>query len=96
MQIIGSRQASNRFGSLLNTVQTGEAITITRNDRETAVILSAKDFKLLGGEKVLLERQSKYLEQKRRRLGKLMDKIADDAEKNGMTEEILNDILRNE
>lgn len=95
MQVIGSRQASNRFGSLLNSVQTGETVTITRNDRKTAVIISPIDFELLGGEKVLLERRSDYLEKERKKLGTIINSIREDAEKNGLTEEILNDIIKN-
>lgn len=95
MQMIGSRQASNRFGSLLNSVQTGEPVTITRNDRKTAVIISPIDFELLGGEKVLLERRSSYLEKQRKELLKSFDAMQEEAEKNGLTQEILDDIINN-
>jgi len=33
MQTIGSRQASNTFGNLLGTVQQGEPVKVTRNQK---------------------------------------------------------------
>jgi len=95
MQVIGSREASNRFGSLLNKIQTGEPVTITRNNQKTAIIISPLDFELLGGEKVLLERRSGYLEKQREALLKSFDDMQEKAEKNGLTQEILDDILKN-
>lgn len=94
MQTIGSRQASNRFGNLLNTVQEGNAISITRNGNSVAVILSSLDFQLLGGEKYLLEMRAKYLEQRRKELEETIESIQEEAQKNGLTEEILSDILK--
>ncbi len=93
MQTIGARQASNRFGSLLNTVQTGETVTITRNDRETAVLISPTDFKLLGGEQVLLKRRSQHLEKKRQELLGSYDAMQKEAEKNGLNQDVLNSII---
>lgn len=93
MQIMGSRQASNRFGSLLNTVQEGGITTITRNNNKVAVVLSVLDFKLLGGENLLLEMRKKYMEKQREELGKTIEKMQEEAEKNGLTQEILNDII---
>lgn len=95
MQVIGSREASNRFGSLLNKIQTGEPVTITRNNQKTAIIISPLDFELLGGEEVLLERRLGYLEKQRESLLKSFDDMQEKAEKNGLTEEILDDILKN-
>ena len=37
MQTIGSRQASNTFGNLLDTVQQGEPVKVTRNQKEVAI-----------------------------------------------------------
>jgi prevent-host-death family protein len=93
MQMIGSRQASNRFGSLLNTVQEGQATTITRNDKGVAVIISLLDFQLLGGEKSLLERRAKYMDKQREALTQTLDDMRQQSEQNGLTQEILNDII---
>jgi prevent-host-death family protein len=95
MQVIGSRQASNRFGSLLNTVQIGEPVTITRNNQKAAIMLSPLDFELLGGEKILSERRNKYLEQQKKELRASFDAMQEEAEKNGLTQEILDDIIKN-
>ena len=96
MQMIGSRQASNRFGNLLNTVQEGKATTITRNNKEVAVIISLLDFQLLGGEQFLLERRASYMEKQRESLTKTIDEMRNQAEKNGLTPDILNDILNDQ
>ena len=93
MQMIGSRQASNRFGSLLNTVQVGEPVTITRNKQRAAIIISPLDFELLGGEKVLSERRTKYLAQQKKELASSFNAMQEEAEKNGLTQEILEKII---
>jgi len=93
MQIIGSRQASNRFGSLLNNVQEGTATTITRNNKSVAVIISLLDFQLMGGEKLLLEMRAKHMEEQREALAKTIESMQDQAEENGLTQEILDDII---
>jgi prevent-host-death family protein len=93
MQMIGSRQASNRFGSLLNNVQEGRATTITRNNKSVAVIISLLDFQLMGGEQLLLEMRAKYMEKQREALGETIKSMQDQAEKNGLTQDILNDII---
>lgn len=96
MQMIGSREASTRFGQLLSTVSKGTAITVTRNNQETAIMLSPEDFKLLGGEAQLLARKRKRMKDSWECIGQLMDEMADEAEKNGLTDEILKDIIGNE
>ncbi len=93
MQIIGSRQASNRFGSLLNNVQEGDVTTITRNNKSVAVIISLLDFQLMGGEKVLLEMRAKHMEEQREELAKTIESMQNQAKENGLTQEILDDII---
>jgi prevent-host-death family protein len=93
MEIVSLPQATNRFGSLLNTLQEGNPITITRKNRNVAILISPLDFQLLGGEKYLLEQRTKYLEQNRTELKKDLEAIQEEAEKNGLTQEILNDII---
>lgn len=68
MQTIGSRQASNTFGNLLDTVQQGETVKVTRNQKEVAVVLSVEDYELLGGERLRLLKRSEMLELKRQEL----------------------------
>jgi prevent-host-death family protein len=93
MQIIGSRQASNRFGSLLNNVQEGSVTTITRNNKSVAVIISLLDFQLMGGEKALLEMRAKHMEEQREALAKTIESMQNQADENGLTQEILDDII---
>jgi len=93
MEIVTLPQATNRFGSLLNTLQEGSPITITKKDINVAILISPLDFQLLGGEKYLLEQRAKYLEQNRKQLKKDLETIQEEAEKNGLTQEILNDII---
>ena len=93
MQVIGSRQASNRFGSLINTVQEGNTIKITRNNTEVAVIISPDDFELLGGEEKILKIRYENMKKKRNKLGETLNKLRAEAEKNGLTQDILDDII---
>lgn len=80
MQIIGSRQASNTFGNLLDTVQQGEPVKVTRNHKDVAVVLSVEDYELLGGEQTRLRKRSELLEQKRQALLAELQKGIDDLE----------------
>ena len=93
MQIVGSRQASNRFGSLLNTVQEGKTIKITRNNTEVAIIISPEDFKLLGGEEKMLKMRYDSMEEKRKKLGGTLKELREEANSTGLTQDILDDII---
>lgn len=93
MKVMGSRQASNRFGSVINLVQEGGTVKITRNGRDVAFIISPLVFEALGGEKKMLEVQEKAMEEKRKELKKALYDMQEQAEKNGLTQDILNDII---
>ncbi len=93
LQSIGARQASNQFGSVLDRVWQGEAVKITRNNRETAVILSIRDFEMLGGEAFLLRKRAEAMQQERHQLLASLDALRTEAEQNGMTEDVLGEIL---
>jgi len=86
MQTIGSRQASNTFGNLLDTVQQGEPVKVTRNHKEVAIVLSVEDFELLGGERLRLLKRSELLEAKRQELLSELQKGIDDLD-NGRSKE---------
>jgi hypothetical protein len=58
-----------------------------------AVIISLLDFQLMGGEQLLLEMRAKYMEKQREALGETIKSMQDQAEKNGLTQDILNDII---
>lgn len=93
MQTIGSRQASNRFGNLINTVQKGNTVKITRNSSEVAIIISPLDFELLGGEEKMLQRRYESIEKQRNKLGNTLKDLRKEAKESGLTQEILNDII---
>lgn len=93
MQVIGSRQASNRFGSLLNTVQDGNTVKITRNNAEVAIIISPIDFELLGGEEKMLKVRYDNIEEKRKKLGSTLKELRKEAKRKGLTQEVLDDIV---
>lgn len=95
MQMIGSREASTRFGQLLNTVEKGNPIAVTRNSRKTAIMLSPEDFALLGGEARLLESKRKKMKESWENLEQLIDVMQSEAEANGLTDEVLDDIINN-
>lgn len=65
MQTIGSRQASNTFGNLLDTVQQGEPVKVTRNRKDVAIVISIEDYELLGGEHLRLRKRAELMEQKK-------------------------------
>jgi len=93
MQIVGSRQASNRFGTLLNTVQEGNTVKITRNNSEVAIIISPADFELLGGEEKMLQMRYNNIEEKRKKLGNTLKELREEAKNTGLTQEILDEII---
>ena len=93
MQSIGARQASNQFGSVLDKVWQVNVHIITRNKRDTAVILSMRDFEMLGGEVFLLRRRAEAMQQERQQLLASLDALRSEAEQSGLTESVLEDIL---
>lgn len=93
MQSIGARQASNQFGTMLDKVWRGEPFKITRNKRDTAVILSMRDFEMLGGETFLLHKRAEVMQQERQQLLASLNALRSEAEQNGLTENVLEDIL---
>jgi len=86
MQTIGSRQASNTFRNLLDTVQQGEPVKVTRNQKEVAIVLSVEDYELLGGERLRLLKRSELLELKRQALLDELQQGIDDLD-NGRSKE---------
>ncbi len=78
MLTLAAREAKERFGTLLDTVQS-EPVAITKNGRPTAIVLSPSEYARLGGS--------------RERIFSLMDKMQSEAEANGMTPEIFDAIM---
>lgn len=65
MKAIDSRQASNSFDNLLDIVQQGESVKITRTRKDVATVTSIEDYELLGGEHLLLRKRAELMERKR-------------------------------
>lgn len=78
MRTIASREAKDRFGALLDSVQ-NEPVTILKNGRPTAIVLSPTEYARLGGS--------------RERIFSLVDQMQQEAKSNGLTQDILDDIL---
>jgi prevent-host-death family protein len=81
IQTIGSREASNNFGRLLNTTVQGQPFIVTRNNHPEAVLIPLNYFELMGGEKLLFEKIAEDLQAKRERLIKITHDIQDEAKK---------------
>ncbi len=95
MQIVNTRQASNQLRTLLNVIQEGNTITVTRDSRNVAILLSPRDFQLLGGEEKLNQLRVESMKKNREELKKAFNDIREEAQANGLTQEILDDILNN-
>ena len=93
MQSIGARQPSNQFGTVLDKVWQGEPVKITRNKRDTAIILSVRDFEMLGGEAFLIHKRAEAMQQERQQLLASLEALRSEAEQSGLTESVLEDIL---
>lgn len=78
MKTLASREAKERFGALLNTVQ-NEPVTILKNGQPTAVVLSPTEYARLGGS--------------RERIFSLMEQMQEEAASNGLTQDMLNAII---
>jgi prevent-host-death family protein len=80
MRYTAASDADPRLTALLDAAQT-EPVFIERNKQEVAVLVSARDYDRLSGKAA-------------REFNALCDQIAAEAAANGLTEEILEEILR--
>ncbi len=85
MQIINTHQASNQLRTLLNVIQEGNTITVTRDSRNVAILLSPRDFQLLGGEEKLNQLRVESMKKNREELKKAFNDIREEAQANGLT-----------
>lgn len=79
METFSATEAKQAFGELLDTARRAPVV-IQRQGRDVAVLLSVQEFERLRG----LRRQA---------FDKICEDIAREAQKRGMTEEILEDLL---
>ena len=82
MQTVTALEAKNRFGELLDKAQR-EPVTVTKQGRPSVVVMSTIDYE-------------KYDRLLRQEVIQQMKALQDEAAKNGMTEEILADLLKDE
>jgi len=81
MQTVGAKEAKDRFGDLLQSVQR-EPVSILRNGRPAAVLVSPDDYA--------------HMEGRGERVRGLLEDIRREASANGLTPAILHDLLANE
>jgi prevent-host-death family protein len=79
MQSVSATEAKQNFAAILDKVQRGPVL-IRRHDREVAVLVSPEDYERI--------RQSHVAE-----LNRLADEVSREAKENGLTEEVLRQIL---
>lgn len=94
MQMMDTRQASEQLRVLLNVIQEGNTIAVTRDNREVAVLLSPRDFQLLGGEEKLNQLRTEAIQKNREELTQAFNAMRKEAQKNALTQEILDDIIK--
>jgi len=82
MQTYTANEAKTRFGEMLDRVQR-EPVQVTRHDRVVGVMVSAEDYEAM---------RQFYAD----RMIKSMDAIGAEAERNGLTPEILEQLLADE
>lgn len=78
MQTINASDAKSRFGALLDSVQK-EPVAIRKRGRAVAVMVSAEDFENMSG--------------RRQRISSLLTQAHQEAKNNGLTAEILSELL---
>jgi len=78
MKTIPAKQAKDQFGSLLETAQR-EPVTITKQGRPAAVVISLDEYERMGGE--------------RARLKRVVSDLRQEAKESGLTEEIVQAII---
>jgi len=83
MTTVTALEAKNRFGKLLEMAQRGP-VTITKNGRESAVIMSPETF----------QQFDKIDQLNRQRFIRSMAAASREAEKNGITDDIVEELLR--
>ena len=79
MRFVSASEAKQRLAAVLDTVQR-EPVTIRRQNREVAVVLSPLDYKRLTSTNVA-------------EFQRFCDRVSRVAESQGMSEEALNDLL---
>ncbi len=82
MQTVTALEAKNRFGELLDKAQR-EPVTVTKQGRPSVVVMSTIDY-------------AKYDRFLRNELRQMLKESQKEAARNGMTEEILADLLKDE
>lgn len=79
MKTYASREAKNHFGSMLDDAQR-EPVTITRKGRPVAIVLSLEEYnESTGGIQA--------------RFSRTIEKLRQEAEDNGLTDDVLDQIL---
>lgn len=81
MQQIPATKAKDQFGAILSTVRY-EPVEITKRGEVVAVLLSSSQYENMGGNKA--------------RLKAVVKELRDQAKANGLTQEILADLLNEE
>ena len=84
MKTITAREAKNRFGKLLDEAQR-EPVTVTKQGRPFAVVISANSFDKDAYDRALRDKLLAMLKESQK-----------EATRNGMTEEVLADLLKDE
>ncbi len=79
MQLVSASEAKQRFAALLDAVQR-EPVTIRRQNREVAVVLSPADYRRLTGANIEM-------------FQRFCDRISESAKARGMTEKELSTLL---
>jgi prevent-host-death family protein len=79
MRTVSATEAKQKFAEIIDTAQR-EPVRIRRHNRDLAVVISAEEYERLN--------RSRWAE-----VNRLSEKVAAEAQANGLTEEILAEIL---